>query len=82
MAFELSDRLESLRDDIESDIRNGMVSADTKLIAKSLLFVGLQLMQLTVDTEEISNDMYKISDKLEDCATQLKEIDGSLNQVH
>lgn len=50
---ELMNQLDNLENDIESTIRNGIVSADTKLITKALLFIGLQLHRLILDNCKI-----------------------------
>lgn len=78
MEFDLSDRLETLREDIEMDLRNGMVSADTKLITKAILLVALQLKEICVDTEEIATETTDISAKIERCSEALFEIDKTL----
>lgn len=47
MQESIVEKMEILIDDVESTIRNGVVSSDTKLIAKSLLLNAYAIMQLT-----------------------------------
>lgn len=47
MQESIVEKMETLIDDVESIIRNGVVSSDTKLIAKSLLLNAHAIMQLT-----------------------------------
>lgn len=44
---EIEDRLESFTEDILQTIRNGSVSGDTKLIAKSLILLSVYIEKLT-----------------------------------
>lgn len=43
----IEDRIESFTEDILQTIRNGSVSGDTKLIAKSLVLLSIQIEKLT-----------------------------------
>ncbi len=80
MTFELDERLETLREDIEMDLRNGMVSADTKLITKAILLTALQLKEISVDIAAIANGdhILDVENKLENITNALNEIDKSI----
>ena len=43
----MEDRIESFTEDILQTIRNGSVSGDTKLIAKSLMLLSIHIEKLT-----------------------------------
>lgn len=83
MTFELDKRLETLREDIEMDLRNGMVSADTKLITKAILLTALQLKEISVDIAAIANSdhVLDVENKLENITNALNEIDKSIYSI-
>lgn len=77
----IQEEAEAMYDDVKSTVRNGVVSADTKLITKALLFIGLQLQAIANCANDIADDVNGISNEVENCAIQLKEIDSSINQL-
>lgn len=74
MSDKLLEKMESLLDDVEGTIRNGAVSGDTKLIAKSILLNAHAIMQLT-------NVLYQQTDHIVDVVNSSRVDDTLLKGI-